>query len=126
MSYTWSFSSFKQYVNCPKQYQEVKVLKRFFVKQTQEMAYGNAVHKALEDYVKEGTPLAKNYERFKPLMDTLLEIEGTKHPELRMALDRLGNASEYGKGYWVRGIVDLLVIKDDLAHILDYKTGSSK
>jgi len=126
MSYTWSFSSFKQYVNCPKQYQEVKVLKRFFVKQTQEMAYGNAVHKALEDYVKEGTPLAKNYERFKPLMDTLLEIEGTKHPELRMALDRVGNASEYGKGYWVRGIVDLLVIKDDLAHILDYKTGSSK
>jgi hypothetical protein len=126
MSYTWSFSSYKQYVNCPKQYQEIKVLKRFFVKPTQEMTYGNEVHKALEHYVKDGTPLAKNYERFKALMDTLMEIDGEKHPELRMALDRDGNASEYGKGYWVRGIVDLLITEGDLAHILDYKTGSSK
>lgn len=126
MSYTWSFSSYKQYVNCPKQYQEIKVLKNFFVKPTPQMTYGNEVHKALEDYVKDGAPLAKNYERFKALMDTLMEIEGEKHPELRMALDREGNASEYGKGYWVRGIVDLLILDNDLAHILDYKTGSSK
>ncbi|NCV39622.1 MAG: hypothetical protein EBW11_03480, partial [Betaproteobacteria bacterium] len=72
---------------------EIKVLKRFFVKPTQEMTYGNEVHKALENYVKDGTPLAKNYERFKALMDTLMEIDGEKHPELRMALDRDGNAS---------------------------------
>lgn len=126
MSYTWSFSSFKQYVNCPKQYQEVKVLKRFFVRTTQEMTYGNEVHRALEDYVKDGTSLAKNYLSFKPLMDTLLEIKGEKYAELKMALDRDGNASEYGKGYWVRGIVDLLITEGELAHILDYKTGSSK
>ena len=72
MSYTWSFSSFKQYVNCPKQYQEIKVLKNFFIKPTPQMTYGNEVHKALENYVKDGTPLAKNYERFKALMDTLM------------------------------------------------------
>ena len=29
MNFTWSFSSLKDYVNCPKKYQEDKVLKRW-------------------------------------------------------------------------------------------------
>jgi hypothetical protein len=32
MNYTWSFSSLKDYINCPKQYQEIKVLKNFYKK----------------------------------------------------------------------------------------------
>jgi len=123
--YKWSFSSLKEYVNCPKQYQEVKVLKRYFKQTTPEMTYGNEVHKALENYVKDGTPLVKNYSHFKPLMDTIIEIEGEKFPEQRMALDKDGNACKYSEG-WVRGIVDLLIVRGDTGYILDYKTGSNK
>ena len=126
MSFTWSFSSYKQYVNCPKQYQEIKVLKRFYIKPTPQMTYGNEVHKACEDYVGEGKPLAKNYQMFKPVLDVLLDIPGTRHPEQKMALTREGNFSEYGKGYWVRGIVDLMIVDGDTAFIVDYKTGSNK
>jgi hypothetical protein len=126
MSFTWSFSSYKQYVNCPKQYQEIKVLKRFYIKQTPQMTYGTEVHKACEDYVGEGKPLAKNYLMFKPVLDSLLEIPGTRYPEQRMALDKDGNACGYGKGYWVRGIVDLMIIDGDTAFIVDYKTGNNK
>jgi len=126
MNFTWSFSSLKDYINCPKKYQEVKVLKRFYVKPTAQMTYGNEVHKACEDYVGEGKPLAKNYLQFKPVLDTLMEIEGTRYPEQRMALDIEGKACEYGKGYWVRGIVDLMIIDGDTAFIIDYKTGSNK
>jgi hypothetical protein len=126
MSFTWSFSSYKQYVNCPKQYQEIKVLKRFYIKPTPQMTYGNEVHKACEDYVGEGKPLAKNYQMFKPVLDVLLDIPGTRHPEQKMALDKDGNAAEYGKGYWVRGIVDLMIVDGDTAFIVDYKTGSNK
>jgi len=123
--YKWSFSSLKEYVNCPKQYQEVKVLKRYFKQTTPEMTYGNEVHKALENYVKDGTPLVKNYSHFKPLMDTIIDIEGEKFPEQRMALDKDGNACKYSEG-WVRGIVDLLIVRGDTGYILDYKTGSNK
>jgi len=126
MSFTWSFSSYKQYVNCPKQYQEIKVLKRFYIKPTPQMTYGNEVHKACEDYVGEGKPLAKNYQMFKPVLDALLDIPGTRHPEQKMALTREGDFSEYGKGYWVRGIVDLMIVDGDTAFIVDYKTGSNK
>lgn len=126
MNFTWSYSSLKDYVTCPKQYQEVKVLKNFTKRPTPQMLYGTEVHKACEDYVGEGKPLAKNYERFKPVLDVFINMEGTKYPEYRMGLDIHGNASQYGKGYWVRGIVDLLIVDGDHAFIVDYKTGSNK
>jgi len=127
MEFTWSFSSLKEYVNCPKQYQEVKVLKRFFKRMTPEMTYGNEVHKALEHYVKDGTPLAPNYQRFAGMLDTLLEIEGIRYPEYKMALNREGNECKYnGKDRWVRGIADLIIIDGNTAYIVDYKTGSNK
>lgn len=126
MNYTWSFSSLKDYVNCPRQYHEIKVLKRFHKRPTPEMTYGNEVHKAIENYVKDGSDLAKNYQQFKPVLDVLVDMEGEKYPEHKMALDRDGNAAQYSKDYWVRGIVDLLIINGDKAHIVDYKTGSNK
>ena len=126
MNFTWSYSSLKDYTNCPRQYQEVKVLKNFTKSVTPQMLYGTEVHKACEDYVGEGKPLAKNYERFKSVLDVFVNMEGTKYPEHRMGLDADGNAAAYGKGYWVRGIVDLLIIDGDHAFIVDYKTGSNK
>jgi len=74
MNFTWSFSSLKDYINCPRQYQEIKVLKRYIKYPTEQMRYGTEVHKACEDYVSEGTPLAENYKRFKPALDSLVEI----------------------------------------------------
>jgi hypothetical protein len=126
MNYTWSFSSLKDFINCPKQYQEIKVLKRFTKFPTEQMRYGTEVHKACEDYVGEGVPLAENYKRFQPVLDSLVAIPGTKYPEYRMALDKDRQVSAYGKGYWVRGIVDLLIVDGDHAFLVDYKTGSNR
>ena len=80
-NFTWSYSSLKQYQNCPKQYQEIRVLKNYIIKETEQMKYGTEVHSALEEYVKNGKPLVKNYQRFQPFVDKLLEIPGTKYPE---------------------------------------------
>jgi PD-(D/E)XK nuclease superfamily len=126
MNFTWSFSSLKDYINCPKQYQEIKVLKRYVKYPTEQMRYGTEVHKACEDYVGKDVPLAKNYKRFQKVLDTLKNIKGIKYPEHQMGLDKDKKACAYGKGYWVRGIVDLLIIDKDCAFIVDYKTGSNK
>lgn len=127
MSVKWSFSSLKDFINCPRQYHETKVLKRFTKKVTEQMNYGTVVHKALEDYVRDGAPLAKNYERYRALIDPLLEIEGVRHPELKMALRVDRTPCDFDDPeYWVRGIVDFLVIDGDIAFIVDYKTGSAR
>ena len=127
MDFTWSYSALKDYVNCPRQYKEVKVLKRYVKEPTQQMLYGTEVHKACEDYVGKDVPLAKNYERFKPVLDTLKAIPGTRYPEHEMALDRDRKPCGFkDENRWVRGIVDLLVVDGDHAFIIDYKTGSNK
>ena len=125
--YTWSYSSLKQYQNCPRQYHEIKVLKNYTIKETEQMRYGTEVHKALEEYVRDGTPLLKNYERFKPVVDELNNIGGKKYPEYEMALKKDGSVCDFhDTTRWVRGIVDLLIVDGENAFIVDYKTGSNK
>jgi hypothetical protein len=127
MSFTWSFSALKEYVNCPRQYHEVKVLKRYEKKVTQQMTYGTEVHKACEDYVGQGRPLAKNYQHFQPILDSLLEIDGIHYPEYEMGLYRDGTACAFDDPErYVRGIVDLLIVDGETAYLVDYKTGSNK
>jgi hypothetical protein len=108
--FTWSYSSLKQYQNCPKQYQEIRVLKNYIVK-----------------YVRDNKPLPKNYQRFKKYVDRLTAIEGKKYVEHEMALKYDRTPCDFDdEDRWVRGIVDLLIIDGDYAFIIDYKTGSKK
>lgn len=123
----WSFSGLKDFINCPRQYNEVKNLKRYTKKVTEQMSYGTTVHKALEDYTRDGTPLAKNYLRYKEMIDSLLEIPGARFPEQKLALREDYTPCDFdAPDYWVRGIVDFLVVDGDTAWIVDYKTGSAK
>jgi hypothetical protein len=91
------------------------------------MIYGTEVHKALEDYVRDGVALAKNYERFKNFVDDLIAIPGDKYVEHEMALTKDKTPCAFGEATrWVRGIADLLIVDNDYAFIVDYKTGSNK
>jgi hypothetical protein len=123
----WSFSGLKQFINCPRQYNEVKNLKNFTVVETEQMRYGTEVHKALEDYARDRTPLPKFYAKYKSMVDVLLEIPGDKFIEHKMALSADKLPCEFDSpDYWVRGIVDFMVVDEDTAFIIDYKTGSKK
>lgn len=125
--YTWSYSSLKEYQNCPKKYYEIRVAKNYISQDTPQTIYGKEVHKALEDYVKSNTALAKNYERYKELVDNLIAIPGEKYCEHEMALTKEKTPCEFeSSDRWVRGICDLLIIDGDTAFIVDYKTGSNK
>jgi len=123
----WSYSGLKDFINCPRQYHEVKVLKRFTKAPTKQMLYGTEVHAALENYVKDGTALAKNYERFRKQLDPLRDMDGEKYPEHQMALTIDKRPCGFdAPEYWVRGIADLLVVDGAQGYIVDYKTGSNK
>ena len=125
--FTWSFSSLKEYINCPKKYQEVRILKNYSFVDTPQTIYGKEVHKALELYVRDGKPLAKNYLRFKKMVDTLIAIPGVKYPEYKMALTKKMEQCDFDDdNRWVRGIADLVIVDGDQAYIIDYKTGSNK
>jgi CRISPR/Cas system-associated exonuclease Cas4 (RecB family) len=123
----WSFSSLKDFVGCPKRYYEVKVAKNFETKITQALTYGKEVHSALEHYVKDGKKLPLNYERFKDAIDALMAIPGDRYCEYEMALlPDLTPCYFHDTERWVRGIADLLIVDENIAYVVDYKTGSDR
>jgi ATP-dependent exoDNAse (exonuclease V) beta subunit len=125
--FTWSYSSLKEYQNCPKKYYEIRVAKNYVFQDTPQTIYGKEVHKALEDYVRSNTELAKNYERYKEMVDNLIAIPGDKYCEYEMALTKEKTPCGFeDDNRWVRGICDLLIVDGDIAFVVDYKTGSNK
>ena len=123
----WSFSSLKDVVGCPKRYYEVKVAKNFETKVTEALTYGKEVHAAMEHYVRDGTDLPVNYKRFQEMLDALKQIPGQKFCEYEMALlPDMTPCNFHDTERWVRGIADLLVVDEDVAYVVDYKTGNDK
>jgi hypothetical protein len=126
MKVTWSHSSLKDYENCARKYHEVRVLKKHKQEKTEQILYGEELHKAAEQYVR-GVPLPKQFEFIQGMIDALLAKEGEKSVELQMALDiNLQPVEWFSKQAWVRGIADLLILDGDVAWVVDYKTGSNK
>jgi len=123
---SWSFSSIKNFITCPKQYYHLKVLKEYPMEETEAILYGNRFHKAAEDYIRDGTDLPKEFERYRKALDGLNALPGDKHCELKFALtEDLEPCSFKSRDAWWRGIADLLIIDGDRAFVIDYKTGAS-
>jgi hypothetical protein len=123
----YSYSSLKKFKNCPLQYQQTKVLNNYTEETHESAEFGKSVHAALENYAKSGIALPRNYLKFKPVMDVLLNMPGKKFTEVELALDdRHTPVSFNDPSYMVRGIVDLLIVDGDTAYIFDYKTGSNR
>ena len=125
----WSYSSIKTFDQCPKKYFHLKVAKDYKDVQGPEAAYGDEAHKAAEHYIKHGTPIPNKYKVMRPVVETLAKFPGEKHAELRLGVAKTPVGFEpttfFGKNVWWRGIVDLLIINGDTAHMIDYKTGKN-
>lgn len=123
---TWSHSALKDYENCARKYHEVRVLKKHKQDKTEQIRYGEELHKAAEEYIS-GVTLPQQFAFIQPMLDALIAKEGTKHAELQLALDvNLQPCEWFSKDAWVRGIVDLLILDGSIAWVVDYKTGSNR
>jgi hypothetical protein len=126
---TWSHSGLKDFEGCARRYHETKVLKRFPQKDTVHTLYGKEVHKAIELYGRDGTPMDERFALFQPTVDAILAKPGRKLFEYEMGLTRDLHPCDFkDDNRWVRGIADLLIINDDnfTARCVDWKTGSDR
>jgi hypothetical protein len=123
---SWSYSSIKTFSQCPKKYYHLKVAKDVKDTQGPEALYGEEAHAAAEHYIKHGTPIPGKYKVMRPAVEALAQFPGEKHTELRLGVTRdLKPCSFFDKAVWWRGIVDLLIVDGDTAHMIDYKTGKN-
>lgn len=126
----FSYSSLKKFLICPKQYYEIKVAKNFEDKSGEAAIYGKEVHKAIEEYIRDGTPMPKNYGKHKNTVDNIMSFipKGEIKVEHQLAVNNdMDPVAFEDPSYVVRGIIDFLSIdKDDVAWIVDWKTGNSR
>jgi len=125
----WSHSSLKDFEGCARRYHETKILKKYPFVESEEMKYGNLLHKAVENYIKGSADLDEKFAFMRPIVDKLKAKKGRVSAETKMALTaNLEPCDWFDKRVWVRGIADMLIIDDDdlTAWVIDWKTGNNK
>jgi len=124
MNYTWSYSSMSLFQQCPRKFYRMRVLKDIIEPPQEHLNYGKDVHKAAEEFVRDGKPLPPKYELFQPQLEAMRQLKGKKLCEYEMGITREFKPCGFRhKEVWLRGIADLLVLDNDKARIVDYKTG---
>lgn len=122
----WTVSSIGSFMSCPHKYYRLRVLRD--VKDfppTEQITWGNRLHKAFEDAVKYDEPLAKEYEQYSTFLDKIRAIKGEKFTEYSFSLDENFQPCAWGEA-WVRGKADLVIKLGKEVLIFDYKTGKRK
>jgi len=126
MNYTWSYSSISLFQQCPRKYHRMRVVKDIVEPPQTYLIYGTEVHKAAEEYLRDGTPIPAKYAYIEPKIAPFKNIEGTMYCEHEMGVTKdLEPCGFYDKTVWFRGIADVLIINGDKARIVDWKTSKS-
>lgn len=123
-----SYSAVKDFENCARKYHEVRILKRFKQQDTQATLYGTDVHKALELYLMEDTPVPPQFAHFQRFAEPVKGFKGEIKCEVKMGIRADFTPCEFfDKDVWFRGIPDVLVVNREkgTARVLDWKTGKS-
>lgn len=129
MNITWSYSSLKTFEQCPKKYYHLKVVKDVKDEGSEATLYGQELHKAAEDYIKEGKAIPPKFSYIQDTVDAIKNIPGEKHCELKLGVRKTDTGYEpcdfFAKDVWWRGIGDVVVVQGELAFSLDYKTSKN-
>ena len=127
----WSYSSIKTFDQCPKKYHHLRILKDFKDEDSVATVYGKELHKAAEDFIKEGTPIPPRFSFISDTLEALKKIEGEKHCEIKLGIAKRNGkfvpCDFFAKDVWWRGIADLLIINEEkqTAYLVDYKTSKN-
>ena len=131
MSIAWSYSSIKTFDQCPKKYYHLKIAKDAKDEDSTATIYGKELHKAAEDYIKDGTPIPPRFSFVADVLAALQKIEGEKHCEIKMGIAKRDGkfvpCDFFAKDVWWRGIADLLIVNEakQQAYLVDYKTSKN-
>jgi len=123
-----SYSSIKAFQQCPRQYHEVRILHKYKSMPTEATMYGERVHKAFEEYIKDGVPLPEALAHYSAFVEPVTKFNGEILVEHKIGMRRdFSPCGFYDEDVWFRGIPDYLCINREtgVARVGDWKTGKS-
>jgi len=123
-SWSWSYSKLKNYETCPKRYWHIDVQRDVKEEEGEALTYGNQLHDALAKRIGKGVPLPEPFKNMEKWAERILTGGGNILVEQKLAIrEDFGPTDWFGKDAWYRGIGDVIKIIEDVALIVDWKTG---
>ena len=124
-AFAWSYSKLKNYETCPKRYYSIDIAKLVKEEESEQLTYGNTLHKVLAEAIAGKAPLPKPFGHLQSWVDKV--TAGGNHKilvEQQLAIRQDFSGTEwFGKDAWYRGIADVIKIVGPVAVVLDWKTG---
>lgn len=122
---TWSYSNLSLFQQCPKKYYHLRIAKDVKEEPSEALTFGNEIHKIAQEYIENGKPIPEKYRgEMQEALDKLNAIPGQKLCENKLGLTAdLKPCGFFDKNVWWRGIADIIILQDDKAFTVDYKTG---
>lgn len=130
MKLSHSYSAIKMFENCPLRYYRQRVLKDVVDEPSEQSRYGERIHKMLEDRIGEGAMLpseAAKYEDICASIETAAAHGGELFAEKELVLtENLTPTGWWDADAWLRSKLDVFVLYDNKAIVLDWKTGKRR
>jgi hypothetical protein len=118
----WSHTALDDFINCPRQYYEKRIAKSVKEEKSEQMIWGEWVHKQFEDRQAKGTPLPVELTPHEEYMKRLEDMPGKAYTERKVALNVKAEPCQFfDKDVWCRGIIDYTKVAGNKALIVDYK-----
>lgn len=124
----WSYSALTAFEDCPRRYFLTRIAKAVKEEESEAIRWGNFVHKALEDRIREKTPLPETIQRYEKYVTKLEALPGTLEAEQKIALtENMEQVTFFDRRVWLRCVLDISFTNAEgtKALIADWKTGKN-
>jgi hypothetical protein len=123
-AFAWSYSKLKNYESCPKRHYHIDVAKDVKEEESEQLSWGNDVHKALADRIAKGTELPYPMRSYEHWVERILKTPGELLVEQKLAITEDFSPCTFFDGKaWYRAVGDVIKINGPVALIADWKTG---
>lgn len=123
----WSHSALAGVATCPRQHEEVKVLKHYADQKNEAALWGDRFHKVAERHIGYGEPLPPEFEHYRAYFAQFLDRVGETTTERKYAITKaLQPCDFFAPTVWGRGILDVLTLRGAVALCDDHKTGKNR
>lgn len=129
----WSWSRLQAFETCAKQFYHQDIAKDVPRRASEQQTWGNAVHAALANRIMHAKPLPAGMEMYETWVDRIMadwdRTKVTIECEQKLAITKDFQPCEYfdkDKTVWLRIVTDVLKRIDNIALLVDWKTGKRK
>jgi hypothetical protein len=122
--FSFSYSRLKNYETCPKRYYNIDVAKNYKEPDSEQLTYGNTVHKVLADAISGKNPLPEGYKKLQKHVDRFGPPGPGTLVEQQLAVTKdFGPTTWFGDDVWFPGVLDAVKIVGPVAAIVQRAAG---